>query len=85
MMPSKLFIEKYALISAVHMPHVHQNKWKPFNSHKCQMALIDFTLSNARQFYSPMGNPSEVTGLRGERFFIDQDFDSLDINLLFWC
>ena len=27
-------------------------------------ALIDFTLSNARRFYSPMGNPSAGKGLR---------------------
>ena len=27
------------------------------------MALIDFTLSNARQFYSSMGNPLGVKGL----------------------
>ena len=28
------------------------------------MALIDFTLSNARRFYSSMGNPSGVKGLK---------------------
>ena len=27
------------------------------------MALIDFTLSNARRFYSSMGNPLEIKGL----------------------
>ena len=27
------------------------------------MALVDFTLSNARQFYLLMGNPSGVEGL----------------------
>ena len=27
------------------------------------MALIDFTLSNARRFYSSMGNPLGVKGL----------------------
>ena len=27
------------------------------------MALIDFTLSNARRFYSSMGNPSGLKGL----------------------
>ena len=35
----------------------------PFNAHKCQLILIDFTLSNARQFYLSMGNPSGVKGL----------------------
>ena len=29
------------------------------------MALIDFTLSNARRFYSSMGNPSGLKGLKG--------------------
>ena len=28
------------------------------------MALIDFTLSNARRFYSSMGNPLGLKGLR---------------------
>ena len=28
------------------------------------MALIDFTLSNARRFYSSMGNPSGLKGLK---------------------
>ena len=28
------------------------------------MTLIDFTLSNARRFYSSMGNPSDTEGLR---------------------
>ena len=27
------------------------------------MTLIDFTLSNARRFYSSMGNPSDTEGL----------------------
>ena len=29
------------------------------------MALIDFTLSNARRFYSSMGNPLGLKGLTG--------------------
>ena len=28
------------------------------------MTLIDFTLSDARGFYSSMGNPSDIKGLR---------------------
>ena len=31
------------------------------------MALIDFTLSNSRRFYSSMGNPLGVKGLRRNR------------------
>ena len=31
------------------------------------MALIDFTLSNARRFYSSMGNPSGLKGLITEK------------------
>ena len=51
---------------------VNQWKWhnaskivlKPFSSYECQMALIDFTLiqSNARRFYSSLGNPLRVKG-----------------------
>ena len=29
-----------------------------------RVSLIDFTLSNARRFYSSMGNPTGVKGLR---------------------
>ena len=36
---------------------------QPFNSPKCQVSLIDFTLSNARRFYTSMGNASGVKGL----------------------
>ena len=36
---------------------------KPFSSHECQLALTDFTLSNARRFYSSMGNSLGVKGL----------------------
>ena len=32
------------------------------------MALIDFTLSNARRFYSSMGNPSGLKGLTKLQF-----------------
>ena len=32
------------------------------------MTLIDFTLSNARRFYSSMGNPSDTEGL--SRFYM---------------
>ena len=30
------------------------------------MTLIDFTLSNARRFYSSMGNPLAVKGLKNQ-------------------
>ena len=33
------------------------------------MALIDFTLSNARRFYSSMGNPLGWKGLKQWDFF----------------
>ena len=33
------------------------------------MALIDFTLSNARRFYSSMGNPSGWKGLILDTFY----------------
>ena len=36
---------------------------QPFKPYECQMALIDFTLSNARRFYSSMGNPLGLKGL----------------------
>ena len=34
------------------------------------MTLIDLTLSNARRFYSSMGNPLAVKGLRNVHKFI---------------
>ena len=30
------------------------------------ITLIDSTLSNARRFYSSMGNPSDIKGLKGK-------------------
>ena len=38
---------------------------QPFNSRRCQMALIDFILSKARRFYLSMGDPSGGKGLKG--------------------
>ena len=43
---------------------------KPFSSYECQMALIDFTLSNARRFYLSMGNPLGWKGLNENPFTI---------------
>ena len=42
------------------------HSWEPFNPLTAVWALralIDFTLSNARRFYSSMGNPLAVKGL----------------------
>ena len=36
------------------------------------MALIDFTLSNARRFYSSMGNPFGLKGLKQISFSSEQ-------------
>ena len=38
--------------------------FNPFRSVGALTTLIDFTLSNARRFYSSMGNPSDMKGLR---------------------
>ena len=39
---------------------------KPLRSVGALMTLIDFNLSNARRFYSSMGNPSNIKGLGKE-------------------
>jgi len=41
----------------------------PLTAEWALRALIDFTLSNARRFYSSMGNPLEGKGLRILFFF----------------
>ena len=42
----------------------HSCKWlNPSVSISALMTLIDFTLSNTRQFYTSMGNPSATEGL----------------------
>ena len=48
------------------------------------MALIDFTLSNARRFYSSMGNPLGLKGLKAfSRVFMFVKFEKLtDLDLL---
>ena len=38
----------------------------PLRSVGALITLIDFTLSNARRFYSSMGNPSDMKGLKGK-------------------
>ena len=60
------------------------------------MARIDFTLSNARRFYSSMGNPLGVKGLTTWKakyyvpvdanlvfFFLKVGFNGFDVNKLF--
>ena len=39
----------------------------PLTAEWALRALIDFALSNARRFYSPMGNPLAGKGLTGVR------------------
>ena len=46
------------------------------------MALIDFTLSNARRFYSSMGNPSGLKGLKTTLSFLNAA--GLDAELNLW-
>ena len=46
--------------------HVHDRWWfKALTAVGFLMTLIDFTLSNARRFYSSMWNPLAVKGLKG--------------------
>ena len=47
-------------------------------------ALTDFTLSNARRFYSSTGNPSAAKGLTNRRFLLDFCHEDSGI-LLFVC
>ena len=45
---------------------VHDRWWfDTLTTVSALMTLIDFTLSNARRFYSSMGNPLAVKGLKG--------------------
>ena len=37
-----------------------------FHRQKCKLALMDFTVSNDRRFYSSMGKPSAAKGLKIE-------------------
>ena len=45
-------------------PVSKKSRAKPFHRQKCKLTLIDFTLSNARRFYSSMGKPSAVKRLK---------------------
>ena len=38
--------------------------FNPLTAERALRALIDFTLSNARRFYSSMGNPLDGKGLK---------------------
>ena len=52
-------------ISGLHEPlfHLQQKHLRRLTLSLLRVQLIDFTLSNARQFYSSMGNPTGVKGL----------------------
>ena len=41
-----------------------RNPFNPSVSVSALMTLLDFTLANARRFYSSMENPSDTEGLR---------------------
>ena len=41
-----------------------QPSFNPLSAERALRALIDFTLSNARRFYSSMGNPLDGKGLK---------------------
>ena len=41
------------------------NTFNPLTAERALRALLDFTLSNARRFYSSMGNPLDGKGLKG--------------------
>ena len=45
------------------------------------MALIDFTLSNARRFYSSMGNPSGLKGLNTGKLFLNFQANEMQLVL----
>ena len=49
----------YKYYSSCHAAH-----WFSFNPFNAKDVLIDFTLSNARRFYSSKGNPLAVKGLK---------------------
>ena len=41
------------------------------------MALVDFTMSNARRFYSSMGNPSDTEGLNATLVYNERNLKKL--------
>ena len=45
----------------------HAEILNPLTAEWALRALIDFTLSNARRFYSLMGNPLDGKGLKSKR------------------
>ena len=50
--------------SCDHRHPVNSYLVRPFNPFTAKGDLIDFTLSNARRFYSSKGDPLEVKGLK---------------------
>ena len=57
----RLHLKRYKNEGAV------RKMFNPSVSVSAFMTLIDFTLSNARRFYSSMGKPSDTEGLIGSR------------------
>ena len=49
------------------------------------MTLTDFNLSNGRRFYSSMGNPLAVKGLKKKERLLATRIDTLKILNYVWC
>ena len=49
-------------------PQEGQTEKRGINPFSAKDVLIDFTLSNARRFYSSKGNPLALKGLIGKKF-----------------
>ena len=60
--PVDYFTETCAFFSRTRENGLNIHISNPFISQGAHRALIDFTLSNARRFYSSMGNPLAVKG-----------------------
>ena len=59
----KVIFNLFCYFSLLHVRHFSFSAFNPFPSKRVLRALIDFTLSNARRFYSSMGNLLDRKGL----------------------
>ena len=97
-----LMVSEYDFMSHEYMKFTHSNcglqhvqcKWpsqlsallNPSVSVSALMTLTDFTLSNARRFYSSMGNPSDTEGLNSsERKWFTACIPKFYIWTCKWC
>ena len=69
-------LELVSSSQSLNLPNYKIRNTVPLTLSLSRVILIDFTLSNARRFYSSMGNP---TGVKGLTLFLQDNVSPRDL------